>query len=151
MAIGKKTGGRPFPKGNNLNPLGAGAHDKEKKQLKQLTEVQLKEIMTMILTADITSVSAVLKNPKSTTLQVWLASAAVKAINKGEVGPLQFLLDRLLGKVKDKVEHSVVNSYESMTDEQLNDEIAKLQPRNLSREVKPLNVSADKIAENKDS
>lgn len=104
MAKGMKTGGRNFPPGNNANPLGPAAHNPAKRAMKRLTTDDLQDIGSLILKGDLPSLQAVAKDPTATVLRVWLASIAVKAINKGDPAALNMILDRLVGKPKAHVE-----------------------------------------------
>ena len=95
-----------FKKGNRANPKGAAAHSPVKRQFKKLTEAQLKEMMNLILFTPPEQLQAeVDKNPS--VLKSWIASAAAKGLQKGDIGPLLQILERVVGKVKDvsEVEH----------------------------------------------
>lgn len=106
MAKGKKTGGRDWVKGQVPNPIGARAHDPQKKALRKLTHAQVAEVASLILDGDIDALNEVVKDKTSTPLKIWLASVAMKGIQKGDMATLSMLLDRVVGKVKEKVDLS---------------------------------------------
>lgn len=136
-----KPRGRPFAKGSNPNPIGASAHDPEKRAIKRLVASEFKDVISMILESNLKGLEKIAKDPKSNALRVWLASAAIHGIKKGDVGPLMVIAEQVVGKVKQEVEHSVKNPYEHMTDTQLDAELKRLennQPRlETPRDVTP--------------
>jgi len=93
-------------KGQSGNPAGAKAHDPLKRALKRITQPEVHDVMTMILGCDLEGLQAVTKDKSSSVLRVWVASAAVKAINKGDLGALEILLNRLHGKPQERVKLS---------------------------------------------
>ena len=94
--------GKPIQKGQILNPIGANAHNKEKKAIKKLTEDELVDSMTYVL--------------QGGKLGEWLSAVVEKGIERGDMSALNALLDRVVGKVKDKVHMTVAKE---MTDEEL--------------------------------
>lgn len=97
--------GKRFVKGQKgANPLGAGAHNKDVKHLRRLTQEEVAQLGSMILEHDLTALMAIKDDPKASVLKVWFASIAVKAINRGDAQALTVLLDRIVGKVKEKME-----------------------------------------------
>ncbi len=71
-----------------------------------MTQAELKSIMEKVVDGDMSSLQAIAKDPKATPLQLALASALITAINKRDWWVIDKLLERIVGKVKDKVEHS---------------------------------------------
>jgi len=80
--------------------------------LNMLTKTEFSVLLNKILSAKPDE----LKNYNKTVLEVWLASGAAKAIQSGDYSRLTVLLERLIGKVPDKVE---VGPLEQMSDEDL--------------------------------
>lgn len=98
----KKPRGRPIQKGQVLNPLGAGAHDKEKKRLKTLTVKELRKVFNEILLVHPDELEDVIDdNP--TILKSWVGKVILTAMDDGNLAPLMSLLDRMIGKVADNV------------------------------------------------
>ncbi len=97
--------GRRFKKGEVNNPLGSKAHNPVKKALKKLTVRELEEVIGLILFAN----PAKLKEEAErdpTILKTWISSAALTGIKKGDLTHLTHLIDRVIGRVKERVEHS---------------------------------------------
>lgn len=109
----KGTGkGRPpvehqIKKGEVRNPLGGRAHNPELRAIKRLTEDELVEIGSMIVKGSIEELQAVGKDKNCSAIKAMMAAVAVKAINKGDHMALDALLNRIVGKVKDRVEQSI--------------------------------------------
>lgn len=102
----KKVVGRPFQKGQSGNPLGGKLGDPNMKKLRALSKAELVEVGNLLVKGDVTALRENARDPKATVLQTMLASVAVKIISKGDMGALNQLLDRLIGKVKDEVHHT---------------------------------------------
>lgn len=98
MAKGKKTGGRPFPKGNNLNPLGAGAHNKELKRLRRLSREQVADIGSLVIEKREDDLRKICKDANETVLRKWFATVALKALQTGDSKHFNVALDRIIGK-----------------------------------------------------
>ena len=109
MAIGKKSGGRPFQPGNKANPIGARAHSAATKALRQATVANLEEVAEIILSSNVAGLKDIALDPNSTVLKVWVAKAAARGISRGELGPLEMILNRVLGRPKESVNLNVTN------------------------------------------
>ena len=107
-----------FKKGEVRNPLGAGAHNKELKAIKKLTQKELAEVATLILRNNVEELKAVGTDPDSSVLKVWICSVAAAAIKRGDALALNVLLDRIVGKVKDVVETTSTHTV-TATDKQV--------------------------------
>lgn len=89
---------KPYPKGVSGNPAGRPKNPPEINALRKMTKGELELLVHKILLAD----PSQLKGFNSTVLELWLASGASKAIQQGDYGRLNILLDRLYGKAIDK-------------------------------------------------
>ena len=104
-------------KGEIRNPLGAGAHDKDRKALKRLTHKMIKKLINRALTGTLEDLNAVAKNPRSSALEVGISSALANAIKKGDWSTLKGIVEALVGKEADKfiieaqgeIEHNIVS------------------------------------------
>lgn len=106
---------RPIKKGQVLNPLGAGAHDPEKKKLAALTKRELTEVGSVIVSGSKEDLKAILKNKDASVLQHWIASIANKAIDTGSVGVLDQLMNRIVGPVEQRFNHHGIPPAQSGT------------------------------------
>ena len=108
MAKGRKTGGRDFYKGHKLTPPGPGrpAVTPEIKATRQLNTQELVRILNELVHADKETLIAKTKDPKTTVFELIICSILKNAYDKGDQQRISFILDRLVGKVKEQVEHT---------------------------------------------
>lgn len=97
--------GKRFQKGQVANPLGAAAHNPMVKAVRNLTKERVAEIIEEILTTDPADAHE-MRGKTKTVMEAWLMAGIQKAVRNGDLVPLNALLDRLIGKVKDQVENS---------------------------------------------
>lgn len=102
----KPRGGVRFQKGKSGNPLGAAAHNKEHKALRRLATNEITELGTLLLDGNVTAIVEAVKDPESSALKVWMGKIIAKGIEKGDPQSLSIILDRVVGKVKERVELS---------------------------------------------
>lgn len=99
-----------FKPGQSGNPLGGKLHNPELRAIKRLTAHEVAEIGTLIISKNLTKLRAIVKdakdNPdsKHSGLKSWIAMVAIKGISKGDAHALDVLLNRLVGKVKERIE-----------------------------------------------
>lgn len=94
----------PMVKGKKLNPKPMTEEQRLKISLKNLTVQELKDMASMLLRGNYDDLKILAEDPSTSTLQVMLASTCVKIIAKGDMHALNLMLDRLIGKVKQKIE-----------------------------------------------
>lgn len=97
---------KPFPKGVSGNPQGARLHDPVKKAIRRLTNIEVAEVMSLVLAKDLKGLQAIAKDPTSTVLKVWVASTAIKGIQRGDGHMLNVLLNRTSGAPAIRLEHT---------------------------------------------
>lgn len=100
-----KHGGRDFKKGESGNPNGRPALPEKVKQLKKFTAAELEELITALLGLTDEERKAVLADPNATTIKKCIASVLTKAGEQGNMSQLDMVLNRVIGKVKEKIEH----------------------------------------------
>ena len=101
-----------FKPGQSGNPAGRAKDPQELHLIKQLTKREFSLLLNKILQCDPDK----LKDFKGSVLEMWLAAGATKAIKTGDYSRLEFLINRLIGKVPDKLE---VSEIDSVSDEEL--------------------------------
>lgn len=108
MAVSKKSleNLKHIRKGQVLNPRGGQVHDKDIKALRNLTKDELKEVGSLILKNNVEALKAIGKDPGASALKTMVASVVVRVIQKGDMYALDLLLDRLIGKVKEEIQHT---------------------------------------------
>jgi hypothetical protein len=67
---------------------------------------EIADLASMLLAQTREDLRDVLVNPESTVLRCWFSAIAIKGISKGDPLALGAILDRVVGKVKDKLEVS---------------------------------------------
>lgn len=105
MARGKKTGGRSFLVGNPGGP-GRPPTPPELKAALKLTKVKATEILNKYFFATEDEIELALKNPNLSMGEKGVIEILRKAIDQGDQGRIEWLFQRLIGKVPDKVQHS---------------------------------------------
>lgn len=120
--IGKQVG-IPFVKGQVANPLGAGAHNQELKKVKKLTQKEVAEVGQMILDGNVYQLRQLTNDPTVNALKATMAKIWLRAYDKGDVGSMEAILDRVVGKVAQKTELSgdlgIRGRYSEMSDADL--------------------------------
>lgn len=99
-----------WKKGQSGNPDGGKKHNPELKAIKNLTEKELIEVANMVIKGTMDELLETREDPESTVLQRMLASVAVRVMKKGDMHAMDILLNRMIGKVKDKIDVNNMNS-----------------------------------------
>ena len=110
---------KPWPKGVSGNPRGAGLIGEDIRKARQLTASKFTEITTKYLGMTKEQLIEATKAPGTPALELMVAQIMSKAIINGDQTRLNFLLDRLIGKVPDKVIQAtfVTDSVEHLLEE----------------------------------
>jgi hypothetical protein len=96
--------GRRFKPGQSGNPKGAAAHNKDVKRIRRMTADEVAQMGSLILEGNLAGLVAVKDDKDASVLKVWMASVAIKAINKGDAQALGALLDRITGRLTQPIE-----------------------------------------------
>jgi hypothetical protein len=78
----------------------------EVKEARKLTKVLFEEIVHKFTAMSKQELTAHLQNPNTPTLELMVGMVVKEAIVRGDQTRLNFLLDRIVGKVKEHHEHS---------------------------------------------
>lgn len=95
-----KPRGKPFKPGQSGNPGGRVKETHSMKEIRKLTQQQIEEMASLILNGNVDELKRIAQSSESSTLQVWISSGAITGIKKGDMGALNAILDRIVGKVK---------------------------------------------------
>jgi hypothetical protein len=106
MAYGKKTGGRDIKEGEVLNPNGRPKLPDDIKEARKLNKLEFERIVNKYLYMKKEEITEALRDPDTPAIEMAVAQLIVKGITLGDPVRLNFLLERLLGKVKFVHEHS---------------------------------------------
>jgi hypothetical protein len=81
------------------------------RQAKKLNKQEIERIFNHYLYSPIGDLMAAVKDPMKPTIEVLVISVLLSAIRKGDHDKLNFVLERLLGKVKDNVDVTIRKSF----------------------------------------
>lgn len=95
---------KQFKKGQSGNPLGGQLHNPIIKAMKQITEKALAETIEKIMISPKQAVKDMLDDASLSLAQRIVIKAAIKAESDGSFHSFNTILERVLGKVPDKVE-----------------------------------------------
>ncbi len=98
--------GRPFQKGNPGGP-GRPPMDPELKKIQKVTRTEAELLLSKFMQMDIDELEAVLRDKKRKCVEHMIGRIVLMGIKNGDHARLDFMLNRLIGKVKENIEHSV--------------------------------------------
>lgn len=101
MAKGKKTGGRNIKHGQVLNPLGRPRVPEIMRAVRTMTQQEVAEVGSMLLERTLKELRAIHADPLTSAFKAVFAKAIVRAYENADMGPVDRLLDRIIGRVKD--------------------------------------------------
>lgn len=133
MPKGKKFGGRDWVKGQSGNPAGKPPLPEDIKAARKLTAAEFERAVNQYLFQDRNAVAQAAANPQTPILELLITSIIHKAVSQGDEKRLAFLLDRILGKVANRIEIDPVTLKKVEEAEQLkampNDQLLSLVQR----------------------
>ncbi len=100
------SGLKPFKKGQSGNPGGKIKVPDDIKEARKLTQIELERTINSLLFLDKEALQARIKDPKTPMIEMIAASIMAQAAVKGDHLRLDFILQRMIGKVKDQIELS---------------------------------------------
>lgn len=103
MAKGKKTGGRNFKPGQSGNPKGPATIPADIKAARELSKIEFERIANKYLFMTKNEITAAAMNAETPALELLVGSIVHKAVVEGDERRLNFLLDRLIGKVAERI------------------------------------------------
>lgn len=96
-----------WKKGQSGNPKGRVKLPEEVKEAKRLNRASMEAALNKFLTWETDKLAEFLRDTKNPVLDMIIAKILIEAMKKGDQMRLNFLFDRLIGKVQDKVEHTL--------------------------------------------
>ena len=97
--------GKPFKPGNTLGK-GRPPIPPDLLYVQKLTPDHVQRVFAKFSHMNREELQAVLTSPDASMLEIMVGSVIAKAAKEGDQARFNFLLDRMVGKVKDVVEHS---------------------------------------------
>ena len=115
----KRVIGRPFPKGVSGNPSGKPKMAKDLQTIRALNQTMFTTLVNKYLGMTKDQILEAVRAPETPALDLMVAQIMSKAIVNGDQQRLNFLLDRIVGKVPDKVQQTVTfkDSVDSLLEE----------------------------------
>lgn len=110
MTKGRKTGGKDFEPGNPGGP-GQPPIPPELKAARRLNKVEFETMANRYIWSTAAELAAALANPETPALERVLVQILTEAAIHGDQAKAEFFLNRLIGKVKDEVEVSIVKPF----------------------------------------
>lgn len=104
MAKGKKTGGKDYAPGHKNPGPGRPPLPSDIIEIKKLNIAEMERVLNQCLTMSRAEIDELRKKPDASMLELLVVSIIGHGVNKGDPFRLGFLLDRLLGKVKENHE-----------------------------------------------
>lgn len=92
-----------FKPGQSGNPGGRIANPIPN-ALKKLTGQSLRKIIKAVVKGNVDEIKRIAKDPKSSGLEVAIAACFVKAIDRGDYTTVEHMLQRIVGKIPDRLE-----------------------------------------------
>jgi hypothetical protein len=68
---------------------------------------EITDAIQVLISLDVQQLGEIKANPNSTVLEVTIASAIIKSIQKGDLDSLETLITRVYGKPKEKIEQEI--------------------------------------------
>lgn len=103
MALGKKTGGKNYVRGQSGNPNGRPPLSREIKELKSVNSTTLIEKLNKLLGSELDQLTALESAARTSVLERMLVSLIKKAVINGDVRCAELILGKFLG-IKPPVE-----------------------------------------------
>jgi hypothetical protein len=94
--------------GESGNPEGRVKLPEDIRTAKKLNKIELERLLNLYLTLSDDEIKARLSTSETPQLEKMIASIVTKAIDHGDQQRLTFILDRLVGKVKDEIDVTVI-------------------------------------------
>lgn len=105
MTKGRKTGGKDFTPGNKVSQgKGRPPLPEDVKQGRKINQTELERVINKLLYVDRAGLQEIIKTPDIPMIEIIAASILAQAAQKGDHVRLEFILQRMIGKVKDQLE-----------------------------------------------
>lgn len=107
MAKGRKTGGKDFQPGQSGNPNGRPPLPADIKEMRPLNRLECERALTKYLRMSMKGLRLLIEDESLAALDLITIRVILEAHRLGDFMRFDFLLNRLIGKVKDNVEISL--------------------------------------------
>ena len=93
-----------FKPGQSGNPNGRPPVAGDVLKIRKVTNDEIKEVGSLLLESNEQGIVELANNDETPMLKKWITEVALKGKKNGDMGTLNALLDRIVGKVKDVVQ-----------------------------------------------
>lgn len=99
-------GGVRFKKGQSGNPKGSSAKAATLSKITRMTNEQIADIGSVLLGGSETALDDIIHDDSSSIMQKWIAKLVRHSMVEGDPAIFNAVLNRIVGKVKERIEHS---------------------------------------------
>lgn len=124
IAYGRKNHGKKFSKEYQPAPgrRNGGPLPKDLRQATQLTKAKLEGLLNKHIWLTRRQAEELIEDPDTPLIELLIANIVDKAMNHGDEKRFSFLLDRLIGKVKDEIDiNNYMSNLQKLTESQVID------------------------------
>lgn len=128
----KKPGsGRDFKPGISGNPSGRPPMPQDVNDARRMSKIEFIRLCNEYLYMTRQEITTRLNAPETPAIELIVGSIVTKSATEGDQSRLSFLLDRMIGKVKERVEHTgaddgPIKIDETISEEELNHRASKI-------------------------
>lgn len=96
-----------FKPGQSGNPNGRPKLPEDLKKARRLNQIEVSRIINKFMNMSIESINQELQDSESKALEAMIGKIIIEAHKFGDYSRVNFLFDRMIGKVTEKVEHKL--------------------------------------------
>lgn len=96
-----------YPKGVSGNPNGRPKLPADLKKARKLNQIEVGRIINKYMNESIEFIKEEMDTPGTSALEALLGKIIIEAHKHGDYSRVNFLFDRMIGKVTEKVEHTM--------------------------------------------
>lgn len=106
MTQGRKTGGRDFKPGHTFSK-GRPLIPPDLKEVRTLKKDEAERLIVMLMSHTVEELREIQKDPKTPAMHVVIANIIIAASLSGDNQRMEFLFNRTIGRVLEKIEHTI--------------------------------------------